>query len=601
MQRWAAIAVLCLTAGRAAAAPRYQRPSPPSTSPVLAPAEAAWKAAADEPDPAAAAAKWKQAARGFDAVAADEGQPRALRSEAAYAAVLAWKNALAVDPRVKPAADLDAPADLDHPPPPQAIPADEQALLDALGHYLALSPAAEDVPGVMFLRANLLRRYHHDDEALAALTELLDHHRAHEVGEYAANLLLDLLIVHHRYPELVAWERTLRADAGFVRAHPELGERLLDIELRSLRLEAEAAEREARRTDDGTLYLGCAERYEALVGLAPTGRERDEVRYNAAVCREQAGDVDRALDGYAAIGPRSSTPALAAHALARRANLLARIGRYQDAIPRLEELAQRYPDEADAPAARLDAIFYRARLGDPAGAATMTRQYLKRYGTLRRAEAAEALAGLAALRLRVGDRKGAADDVRELLKSTVVGLDAERVGLLIWDAACPFARADRLCLRGDRSERDRRLAAVALTYLGRTHTGATALAEADAALESSLADAAADRAGLERAHAAYATLAAADWADPDSAALAHARLGLLAERALHPAEARAAYQACAAIARPSTLAVCDAGLARTGAAPVAAERAPTAAIAAPPYAAEPPIERDPSAPPPLAP
>ncbi len=565
MRRLIVIAWVCLSGSLAIAAPpRYSRPARQAPMPpAMAAAEALWTAATQEPDAAAAVATWKAAARAFDAVAASTNHAHPVRAEAAYAAVLSWKNALAADPTIRPTPQHDP--DDDGPPRPRPLADDDAALVTALGRYLALVPDAPEIAELRFVRANVLRRYDRIDEALPDLIELIERHRQHEVAAYAINLLLDLLIRAERYDEMIAWVQLVRQDAAYLRGQPELAARLLQIEVQSLRKQAEQFERDGKQGGDREAYARCAAVYDQIVTLAPTDGRRDELLYNAGVCLEEGGDADGALARYRRIIDELPRSRIAQQALARSGHLTLRIGHVVDAAAAFARYARRYPAEPDAHAAMLDAIGRRAALGQTDLAADDARWFVKTFGAKRRGDAALALAIVVAAHLERGER-GAARQLATMLVR--IGPDQ---GALAWQAACPIATADGLCLQRGRARRDPALARAALASLASSPRGEARLVIATAALEDVLAARRVDDAQAERVATAYAAIVAAAAADPDAAIIAHAHLGALARHRQQPAAARAAFTACAelaiASARPGRLALCDDGLRQLGAAP----------------------------------
>ena len=584
----AALALVCFSS-IAAAAPRYVRPPAPPR-PALATAEVAWQAAADERDPARAVTAWQAAAAAFGAAADDERQPAEVRREAAYAALLAWKNALAVDPRVKA-----APLGLDGAPArdagPRPLSETDAGLVAAITRFLALDPAAPDAPGARFLRANAYRRHGHTDLALADLTVLVTAHRDLEVGAYAVNLLLDELVMAGREDELVTWTDTLAADAAFVKAHPGLGERLRDLQVVALSRKAEAAERAVREGGDASR---CAALYDQVAALG--GERADDARYNAAVCHEWSGDADDALARYLALADSRPVSRHAWRALGRAAALTRQLGRFAEAAPLLERHARMAPADGSSADALVEAVVLRIALGDLATAADDARAFVKTHGVRRRPAAAELLGFLAAAQLAAGERTAAAATTRDVLRLAPVD---PGVTPLVWDAACPVEPTAGLCLRRGRVVRDRVLASAARARIA---AGTTAprelLIEADAALEALLAVPRPRRdAGWQAALAAlrdrYDRVLAASADDVDVAIVALARAGDLAHRLLLDEEARARHADCARLAaasHPGRLALCEDGLRALGAAPpVDRERV------APPAAGRVAIEPEPPA------
>lgn len=318
------IAVVLMSSALTASAqphppPRYPRPPGP-VAPAMIDAERAWREAEASP-PRDGPERWRAAARAFDAVAADTRVAEAVRAEAAWTAVLAWKNALAIDPRVK---SRDEHERFDEATTPMPLSIDDAGLVASLSRFLTLVPTSIDAPGVRFARANLLRRYHHDDEALIDLRELITKHLDHEVGIYAVNLALDLLNRARRYDEMLAMVAMVRADPRL--KDTELAQRLRILQRQGLRFEAERAATAAERADDPAGYAQCAAAYEEASALDPRGADRDELTYNAGVCWLRANDPSRAEVSLTAVILRRSAGHLEAPARFLRAGLAWRHG-----------------------------------------------------------------------------------------------------------------------------------------------------------------------------------------------------------------------------------------------------------------------------------
>ncbi len=173
-------------------------------SPPPAPSLPAWSAA--EANNTAAA--WDQAADAY-------GRERATCVDdcvdAAYAVVLARKNALGAEPIEPPKPD-ESPL----------LPPRVKALVDALDEYVKIAPPTDpDVLDMKFLAANALSRWHQED-AIARLEALLREHRNDPSAEYVANMLLDALARANRIEQLKTWVNELLADAGFLAGKDQL-------------------------------------------------------------------------------------------------------------------------------------------------------------------------------------------------------------------------------------------------------------------------------------------------------------------------------------------------------------------------------------------
>lgn len=131
--------------------------------------------------------------------------------DAAYAVVLARKNALSADP-IKPPKPEESPP----------LPARVKALVSALDDYLKIAPPTDpDQLDMKFLAANAINLWHQED-AVARLEELLREHRNDPSAEYVVNMLLDALMRANRVEELKRWVSELLADATFLEGKDQL-------------------------------------------------------------------------------------------------------------------------------------------------------------------------------------------------------------------------------------------------------------------------------------------------------------------------------------------------------------------------------------------
>ena len=158
-------------------------------------AELLWSRAENERNARLQTELWQNAAMAFtDCVKGGKLDPK-LTKESAYAAVLGWKNALNVDPRIKGQADKVEDIDKKYTkkPEPKPIPPREEKMLAAFDIYINYikDPKDDELVGMKFLKANIYRRYNHFDKAIPLFEDIIAKHREHETAEYSANLLLN--------------------------------------------------------------------------------------------------------------------------------------------------------------------------------------------------------------------------------------------------------------------------------------------------------------------------------------------------------------------------------------------------------------------------
>lgn len=109
--------------------------------------------------------------------------------EAAYAAVLAWKNALNIDDHGEgPDKEKN---DKDFKPRP--IPEFQNKMVKAFDTYIKYVPNAPELVTIKYRKARIFYDYNHFDDAVKLFQDVVEKHTDHELAEYSANLMLDAL------------------------------------------------------------------------------------------------------------------------------------------------------------------------------------------------------------------------------------------------------------------------------------------------------------------------------------------------------------------------------------------------------------------------
>lgn len=405
-------------------------------------AELRWSLAEIEPTPQ----HWEDAARGFDAVT---GVDAKLTQVAADAGMLAWMKALAIDPRIHQPQVADE--DYAKVPTPKPIPERDQQLLAALDRYLARVKDEKDDErvGVMFHKANLLRRYDHYAEAMPIFADILAHHRAHETAEFAAQLMLDGYNRMQDYEHLLALAEQLDKDA-WTKDHEVLLGVVHKIRIQAMRRGGEKLEKEAKTYAD---YVACANQYVAIYNSNPEATDADELLYNAGVCYEKGKSMGAArlvYENLAKLFPKSK---LTAKSIVRLGNVYAQTAFYREASEKLEEYAVKYGGERDAYGALSDAVAFRKGIGDDQLAIADTERVVRM--AKQTTDAANAFWSLGAIYEKQGldeqirhlraylQRYRASDPTRELAAY-------QKLGAALWAKACPVKLVDGSCVRVDR-------------------------------------------------------------------------------------------------------------------------------------------------------
>jgi hypothetical protein len=164
------------------------------------------------------AESWRVTARAFDRVGDWPDAEPGRKSEALYAAILAWKNAM----RAAGTIALDTAGEAGD------MPEEAIGMLAAMERYLE-SGEQENRGMVSFLRARAYWRYDDFDAAIPLLIEHIERFGDEETGEYAVNMLMDTLIRQESYDQLRWWARAILNGKTPVSPGPELRQRLGDI------------------------------------------------------------------------------------------------------------------------------------------------------------------------------------------------------------------------------------------------------------------------------------------------------------------------------------------------------------------------------------
>jgi tetratricopeptide (TPR) repeat protein len=236
-------------------------------------AELLWTRASKNPTPAT----WEAAAVAFTEAAKLGKLPANLTKESAYAAILAWKNALKVDARVK--APITPPDDK-----PTPLDTREQKLVETLELYIATVNANDpELPGVKFMKASLLYRHNRFDDAVPLLRDIVKQHPAFEVAEFAANLALDALNRARRFPEMLAFVDELLANPGFLNRKERLQDTLFKIKRQALLRRGMALEAEGTQAK----AVECGRTFIEAYNADPVASDSEMMLGNALVCFEK--------------------------------------------------------------------------------------------------------------------------------------------------------------------------------------------------------------------------------------------------------------------------------------------------------------------------
>ena len=421
-------------------------------------AELLWSRAENEKNARLQTELWENAAMAFTDIVKGGKVDAKIMKEAAYAAVLGWKNALNVDPRVKQQADKvdEVGKDYDKVPEPKPIPEREEKMLAAFDIYINYikDPKDDELVGMKFLKANIYRRYNHYEKAIPLFEDILAKHKEHETAEFSANLLLDTYNRTQKFDAMLALVDRLSKDPKFLEGKDELKERLARLQAQAMRKNAEKLEADAKASKDFAKYVQCGQAYLDIYNRDPESKENDEVLYNAGVCFEDGRSIGAAISAYNLLQKYYGSSKLAAKALARIGKAYGDIAFYDKSAEKLEEYAKKYAGEKDAYNAMSDAVFYRKGIGDDGKAIDNTKYFIKTFGAKKPAEAANAAFSLTSVYEKQGDKDVVVKHLRDYIRTygTKGGEDRlviahAKIGQILWEQSCPVKQVDGACVK----------------------------------------------------------------------------------------------------------------------------------------------------------
>jgi tetratricopeptide (TPR) repeat protein len=421
--------------------------------------ELLWRRAESEKNPRLATERWEQAAIQFTDVVKGGKVDKKLTQEAAYAAVLGWKNALAVDPRTK-APPVPKEDDADQKiPEPEEIPERELKMVTAFDVYIEYikDPKDEELVMMKFLKARTFWRYKHYDKAIPLFEDIVKNNLDTEPGEWSVNLLLDAFNRSKKYDEMLKWVDILLTKKSFLEDKDELAERLDMLKAQSMRKAAEQLETDGK-------FVECGERYREIFNRNPKADGMPEVLYNAGVCYEKGKSIGLAIAMREELIKRFPKDNLAKKALVLIGNNYGAIAYYPDAASKFEEYSKKFGGEKDAANALANAVFYRKGIGQDDKAIKDIEDFVKAYGKKKQhvKEAAAALFGMTGIYEKTGNDDKVLKHLARYLKTfgKKGGVDWEiaahvKMGEILWKRSCPVKGVDGACISIKRTRASR--------------------------------------------------------------------------------------------------------------------------------------------------
>jgi tetratricopeptide (TPR) repeat protein len=305
---------------------------------------------------------------------------------------------------------------------PRDLSTTETGMLNAFSRFVCYVEESEELPTIKYRRARIFYESNRYEEAAVIFRDIAWNHRDSELAEYAANLYLDSLNILG-----TRWQRTqcisdLRESieplSGFYCSneaqrdeHPDLCQVIDQLRCDTLRLTAEAAQRERRFRDAATTYVTIARQYRECGRL-------DEVLYNAALNYEAARLLGRAIRVRTILIQNFPESALARRAIYLVGANYHALAIYSQAAEWYERFARQFPGEDGsectqeqrdsdtcpiAHAALQNAVFFRLGLGQTEEAIDDAHMFERNYRTRMPRETSQVIFSLGSIYERQND------------------------------------------------------------------------------------------------------------------------------------------------------------------------------------------------------
>jgi len=393
--------------------------------------------------------RWKDAAELYTRVVEIDPNGKYLR-DAAHAAVLAWKNALAVDDdqqRARPERQSVSPRGGQEQGrmAPRPIPAGEQKLIAALQTFQKHVPDAPELPAIIYREAYINYDYNHFDRAEALFQRVFDSYPEHQLAPIAADLYLDALNAQGKTKEIGVWVQAFLERPAMMKDRDFVG--------RMESLFSDVLEREAGEHRQRGEYKECGQSLVASAEIKPDHPRHGPRLWNAGHCFRQAHLIGQAVKYWLALIHDHPDQVLAQRAVFQVGAGYHQLAYYEEAAARYEEFARRFAGEPQAIAALGDATMFREGLGQGKQAIADLRAFVDYYGAREPAQAAAVYFQMGEVYQGEGRRDELAAHLRSYLEKWARpgGVDRQvrahfLLGELAWKASCARPDANGSCL-----------------------------------------------------------------------------------------------------------------------------------------------------------
>jgi TolA-binding protein len=412
--------------------------------------------------------RWKDAAEQYTKVVDANPRGKYLR-EAAFAAVLAWKNALVLSDQVQQEAIADRlrARGEGEKLAPRPIPDSQQKMLAAFQSFRRHVPGAPELPVIIYQEGYIYYDHNRFDEAQTRFREVVDRYPTHELAIYAANLYVDSLNAQGKTAEVLASARKF-LDTPALAKDATFATQMVSIISDGYEVEAHRYSKRGDNKECGRSFLAAAD-------ALPDHKKHAERLWNAGQCFQNAGLIGQAIKAWTALDTAHPTDGLAKRAQYRIGAGHQQIAYYSAAADFYEKFAKKFPGEPEARRALANATVFREGLGHYNEALADMDAYIGFYGGRDPAGAA----GVYFQKGEVYEQQGKLEALRDHLASYLDrwgkhgGVDRQmqahfRLGEIGWKASCARPSADGACLHVERmtATRSRRVIEAANRRLG---------------------------------------------------------------------------------------------------------------------------------------
>ena len=422
-------------------------------------AELLWQRATGTDNDRLKTERWERTAEAFTDVVKRSKIGDKLRKEAAYASVLAWKNALDVDPRSNVKVEDPDERDEDSPlPKPKKISERQQKMLDAFDIYLEYikDPKDEERVTMKFLKGRVYWRHYQFDKSDPIFEDIVANHLDHPSAPDAAIILINSLRDQEKMEELSKWTNKLLKEKKFLSDKEELKLSLLQIQGQIDMAIAKNLEKQGK-------HRQCGDKYFQIYNSDTDAKNADVLLYNAGVCYEEAKQVGLAIAAFAKLNERFEKSVHRQKALVRMGTNYAAIAYYKQAAEKYEEYSSRFGGEPDAGDALSNAVIYRKGIGDDTQAIRNTEAFVKKFKRKQKDKAAEAYFSMTGIYEKQGKEEDAKRHLEKYLKEfgssggrDRVVIAHAKIGKILWEQSCRGKTVNGSCIVETRKRATRR-------------------------------------------------------------------------------------------------------------------------------------------------